>query len=720
MTNLTLVWARSQALTLRLLPSLPRFRHFSAAADSDGGGVAVKKVTRSNFEAALEDLRTRVRESDFVAVDIEMTGVTSAPWRDSFEFDRSDVRYLKLKDSAEKFAVVQFGVCPFRWEASQSSFVAHPHNFYVFPRKELPVHGPSSEFLCQTTSIDFLAKYQFDFNACIHEGISYLSREQEAEAFKFLSSEYLDGLANSFCNLEEHVDIPLVRTSDLLFSERMKIRFQEWRTAILRSSSKCCTYEGGADDNDTQFQTVFFKMRPAIKLNGFSSNQLKLIQLVLRKHFKDLVYIRVADENFSWQRRVVYVDSEEDKALLKKEVQEDLIRNADEKVRSAVGFRHVVDLLASEGKLIVGHNCLLDLAHIYCKFFGPLPSSMDKFVSALHEKFPHIIDTKHLLNSSQAIQYLMKNNSKSLSSAFYRLCHNVSSVSQNFTSNTYLRFEVQADESGSSCFKSGASHEAGYDAFMTGCVFAQACSHMGIKFDMHTASCDLIRNEKIKKYINILYPSWNSRTVIHLDTGIENPDSSYRHKYPVIIFSNIVLIWGFPSKFKPKDLKELICKVFGRDSVISVFYIDRTSALIQFSKKELVNDFLVSKDSLERNNDPVSVLHPLTKLLEGGNTCAADYDTYRDICATSASKILFAEQADSLGISWKTKVGTGSQDIQDASCNEKTTADNSLIKHASGMNKVLKSQSKHQPSCGDILDSLYVSKSLLGKAMRST
>lgn len=44
------------------------------------------------------------------------------------------------------------------------------HNFYVFPRKELPVHGPSYEFLCQTTSIDFLAKYQFDFNTCIREG----------------------------------------------------------------------------------------------------------------------------------------------------------------------------------------------------------------------------------------------------------------------------------------------------------------------------------------------------------------------------------------------------------------------------------------------------------------------------------------------------------------------------------------------------------------------
>ena len=44
------------------------------------------------------------------------------------------------------------------------------HNFYVFPRQEVLIDGPSYEFLWQTTSIEFLAKYQFDFNACIHEG----------------------------------------------------------------------------------------------------------------------------------------------------------------------------------------------------------------------------------------------------------------------------------------------------------------------------------------------------------------------------------------------------------------------------------------------------------------------------------------------------------------------------------------------------------------------
>jgi len=85
-----------------------------------------KTVTVANFESSLAELRHHVRSSDFVAIDLEMTGVTSSPWRDSFQFDRSDVRYLKVRDSASRFAVVQFGVCPFRWDSSNQSFVAYP------------------------------------------------------------------------------------------------------------------------------------------------------------------------------------------------------------------------------------------------------------------------------------------------------------------------------------------------------------------------------------------------------------------------------------------------------------------------------------------------------------------------------------------------------------------------------------------------------------------
>ncbi|KAK9268496.1 hypothetical protein L1049_000248 [Liquidambar formosana] len=650
------VRALSRALTLS------SHTFCSTTPSSSSSTFPLKNVTKSNFESSLEDLRRHVRASDFVAVDLEMTGITSAPWRESFEFDRFDVRYLKVKDSAEKFAVVQFGVCPFRWDSSKQSFVAHPHNFYIFPRQELPVNGPSYEFLCQTTSIDFLAKYQFDFNACIHEGVSYLSRGQEDEALRHLDLAYEDELSESWRNLKEIKDIPLVSMADILFTERMKNRFSEWRNGLLRERNEGAQFQGSSNDSKQQLQTIFFKMHPALTLNGFTSHQLRLIQLVTKKHFDDLVYVRVSGENSCLQQLIVYTDSTDEKDLLMKEVKDGLRREAEMKIKAAVGFRHVIDLLSSEEKLIVGHNCFLDIAHIYSKFLGPLPLTAEEFVSSVHKCFPYITDTKVLLNANSVLQHLMKKNSTSLSNAFALLCPQIASNFKNsgLAFKPCVKVEVQVDDMRSSNWNSGAKHEAGYDAFMTGCVFAQACNHLGINFKTHSPSRNLVSNEKLQKHVNHLYLSWTNGDIIDLTTGKKTAESlgsvNHKKRYPNILFSNIVLVWGFPSTLKAREIRELISKVFGPNSVTSIYHLDDTAVFVQFNNAELVSKFLVLKETLDRNNDPISVLHPLSKLLEGGNTRAASYEIYKEICSSPISKVLFADQAEAIGYKWKTKL----------------------------------------------------------------
>ncbi|XWS51733.1 hypothetical protein CRYUN_Cryun11dG0008700 [Craigia yunnanensis] len=619
----------------------------------------LKHVTKANFDSALAELRSHVRASDFVAIDMEMTGVTSAPWRESFEFDRFDIRYIKVKDSAEKFAVLQFGVCPFRWDSLKQSFIAHPHNFFVFSRQEIPLDGPSHEFLCQTASMDFLAKYQFDFNVCIHEGVSYLSRQQEDEARKRLKSLYGDQSMNPSHDLREIMDLPLVQVADVLFTERMKKRLSEWRDELLQHRVRGPQDQGASNDLNQQFQTVFFKMRPALSLNGFTSHQLSLIQMVTRKHFKDLAYVRFNGESSS-QELVVYTDSESDKDKLVEEVKNEHYRKAEMKINAAVGFRHVIDLLSSENKLIVGHNCILDIAHIHSKFLGPLPLNAEEFVSCVHNYFPNIIDTKILLNADYTLQLRMKRSGTSLSSAFSLLCPEIAHgfKSKVLSSQPCIKVEVHVDDMRSSDWNSGAKHEAGYDAFMTGCVFAQACSHLGIDFQPHSPSENLAQNEKLLKHMNLLYLSWINGDIINLRTGKQTEDllgsNTVRKWFSKILFENFVLIWGFPSQLKPSVIREYICKTLGPTSVISIYRMDRTAVFVQFSKAELVSDFLILKETLEQSNDAISVLHPLSQLLEGGNTCAASYETYKQICASPVSKVMFADQAEAVGIKWKT------------------------------------------------------------------
>ncbi|KAM1806042.1 hypothetical protein ACFX11_029234 [Malus domestica] len=650
----------ARALSRAISRAISHSSFSSSSLQQQSSTFPLKNVTKSNFEPALADLRRHVAAADFVAIDLEMTGITSAPWRDSLEFDRADVCYLKVKDSAEKFAVLQFGVCPFRWDSSKRSFIAHPHNFYIFPRQELPLAGPAFEFLCQTTSIDFLAKYQFDFNVCIHEGISYLSREQESEALRRLSLAY-DELLAGCSNLKEPTHVPMIKMADTLFAERMKNSFTEWRDGLLRSSKGGFQFQGDSNDSQ-QLQTIFFKMRPALGLREFTSHQLRLIQMVITRHFQDLSYVQINGGKSCQQQLVVRTESKDDRELLLKEVKDEHHREAEVKVQAAVGFRHVIDLLSSEQKLIVGHNCFLDIAHVYSKFLGPLPSTAEEFVSTVNKYFPHVIDTKVLLNTDDVLQQRMKKSRTSLSSAFALLCPQIALGKKSTVLEVQMcvNVEVQVDDLRSSNWNSGAKHEAGYDAFMTGCVFAQTCSHLGIDFQACSSSEKLAHNEKLQKQINLLYLSWSNGDIIDLTTGKKNAMSSgsnnHKKRYSQIMSENIALIWGFPSKLKARDIRECISKVFGPTSVTSVFHLDETAVFVQFSKEKFVSEFLALKETLERSDGPVSVLHPLAGLLEGGSARAANYETYKEICSSPSAKGFFADQAEAVGIKWKTKL----------------------------------------------------------------
>lgn len=277
----------------------------------------------------------------------------------------------------------------------------------------------------------------------------------------------------------------------------------------------------------------------------------------------------------------------------------------------------------------------------------------------------------------------------------------------------------------SSNWNSGAMHEAGYDAFMTGCVFAQACSHMNIDFKLHSPSTVLAHNEKLQKHMNLLYLCWNNGAIVDLSSGKVTPDSSGSHvnkrRYPKVTFQNIVLLWGFSSKLKPRELRECISKVFGPESVTSIYYLDKTAAFIQFSREELVTDFLVLKEILEGRNDPISVLHPLSKLLEGGNTHAANYEVYKQICSSANSRILFADQANSVGIKLRKELDTQELGSSSGISGAGDSISSSVAKSESmKSNDVFNDPSYQHFSHDEMTDALYIIKSQLGKQTRNT
>jgi poly(A)-specific ribonuclease len=119
--------------------------------------------------------------------------------------------------------------------------------------------------------------------------------------------------------------------------------------------------------------------------------------------------------------------------------QEQLKRRLDRTMSSNIGFRWLTDALAGEDlsgldlhaipleikgervftntntfnarmseirqvllntpKVLVGHNCFMDLVFIHRYFYGPLPNTVEEFQESIHTIFPTIIDTKFLSTS---------------------------------------------------------------------------------------------------------------------------------------------------------------------------------------------------------------------------------------------------------------------------------------------------------------------------------
>lgn len=180
----------------------------------------VKQVNRSNFATALEEIKTHILNSDYIAISLKKTGAFSSPWQKVLPIDTDQTAYLKAKYASEKFQVFQLAVCPFSLESSK--VIAYPYNFHLFPRDELKLRMPSYSFSCQSSYLTSMANEGFDFNACIRDGISYLSRAQESTA----KGRIENLLPGSFITQFEAPSTYSV--ADSMFTERIKARLKHW------------------------------------------------------------------------------------------------------------------------------------------------------------------------------------------------------------------------------------------------------------------------------------------------------------------------------------------------------------------------------------------------------------------------------------------------------------------------------------------------------------
>mmetsp|Transcript_62751 Transcript_62751/g.147140 ORF Transcript_62751/g.147140 Transcript_62751/m.147140 type:complete len:542 (+) Transcript_62751:68-1693(+) len=387
-------------------------------------------VTKANFAQVACELETLLPEIDFIAIDEEMTGIF-LPGKQESIIDAPEVRYSKMKDVASSYSIIQFGVALFaKSSANDKNYLARAYNFYVFPEK-----GPVN---MEASSVHFNSKNGMDWNAWIREGIPYLNREASAKLRAQLLPESGESDSKQRVQLNSAADIDT--TSAALQS------LKDWMNDATRAHEK-------------EFEIV--------TTNAYLR---RYMHETLQEHFPDLVVESRPTALRGMSTMVALRLSDEEKnersAKIRAEKEAELV--------SKVGVRRIFAALANSKKPIVGHACLYDLMFAFSHFEGPLADSFREFKHALCGLFPTVYDTQLLARSDL---FKTKPNSEPPQSRFRSFAlgevHKVlKEEADSARAAGGQAVEIALADGHNRYATTAIFHEAGYDAFITGCVFA--------------------------------------------------------------------------------------------------------------------------------------------------------------------------------------------------------------------------------------------------------
>ncbi|XP_058894310.1 poly(A)-specific ribonuclease PARN isoform X2 [Kogia breviceps] len=490
------------------------------------------EIIRSNFKSNLHKVYQAIEEADFFAIDGEFSGISDGPSVTALTngFDTPEERYQKLKKHSMDFLLFQFGLCTFKYDYTDSKYITKSFNFYVFP-KPFNRSSPDVKFVCQSSSIDFLASQGFDFNKVFRNGIPYLNQEEERQLReqydeKRLQSNGAGALSYASPNTskcpvtipedqKKFIDQVVEKIEDLLQSEENKNLNLEPCTGFQRKLI---------------YQTLSWKYPKGIHVETLETEK-KERYIVISK-----------------------VDEEE-----RKRREQQKHAKEQEELNDAVGFSRVIHAIANSGKLVIGHNMLLDVMHTVHQFYCPLPSDLNEFKEMTTCVFPRLLDTK-LMASTQPFKDIINNTS--LAELEKRLKETPFNPPKVESAEGFPSYDTASEQ----------LHEAGYDAYITGLCFISMANYLGSFLSppkIHVSA----RSKLIEPFFNKLFLM---RVMDIPYLNLEGPDLQPKRDH--------VLHVTFPKEWKTSDLYQLF-SAFGN---IQISWINDTSAFVSLSQPEQV------------------------------------------------------------------------------------------------------------------------------------
>ena len=427
------------------------------------------EVDRISFYPLLLDILTDVSEAHFVAFDLELSGVPSKQAKSSNGTGRPTLqqRYLETKAAAERYQILQIGLTCVTQDVATEKYILKPYNFELSPLIDERGLGIERIFSFQSGAAEFLLKAGFDMSVPFKHGVPYLSRAESKEA-REKHAQRQDKSAIS------DIQIKPTETESLAFLERVRTEINSWLNSRKAEALEYVNI-GAATVSDL---TDVDNSEPQPELTRFEK---RLVHQLVRAEYPELV--TMSKRNFI--QIVRYNKEREDR------IAADRKRELHERVGRQKGFRWIVEalhgsditnldlrlcakdivtgedvffdmddykaqfhratnILRGNPRVLVGHNCFLDLVYIHRTFIGELPGTVEEFQQEINHFWPMVVDTKYMSTHN---------------------CGDINPVSSLEQIADQLSEQekpvLEVDKEHKKYENVEAFHEAGYDSFLT-------------------------------------------------------------------------------------------------------------------------------------------------------------------------------------------------------------------------------------------------------------
>ncbi|KAJ6446444.1 CAF1 family ribonuclease domain-containing protein [Purpureocillium lavendulum] len=431
-------------------------------------------VTADNFWQLLPSMLEAIAAADYVAIDLEMTGVVV---RDSASRGKMSLEqaYNRVRNAASTFSAVELGVTTMRFMNSSYQTQTFTVPISTIVPRETREDAQLAKLLdrkltLSSNSLRFLVEHGFDMERALGGGVPYLSREElELVQQRFLGGGGVD------C---EKVDLAALSEFEAFFCGKLRTTLKEWlacapkpgnvlevpepRGANLRRSTIALVNRIVADEFP---QCRCWRQRTGDAMSIAVRDMEKSAEIEMRENRAKGACLA---KNFgmSWiVEALIGFDGTSGYEAMASIVREKIAPSEDgQEEADQQKWHQLITKLGARpnNRVLVGHNLVWDLAFLYSMFIGPLPPTVGEFSATIRLTFPRVIDTKlflHLAVDPNVVD-------ETLEEVFLGLQR-----------QAYPFIEAASDEwaFAQTGDNKGAAHRAGYDSYMTAVVFLKLC-----------------------------------------------------------------------------------------------------------------------------------------------------------------------------------------------------------------------------------------------------